>query len=366
MTVLRLVADDLTGALDSAAQFTGAVGPLPVVLDPAMAPPAGSFVLDLACRDRPEAEAVARTAATAHHLGGGDIAFKKIDSLLRGHWAAELGVLGKTGAFRRIVLAPAFPGQGRITRGGRQIVRGAGGTSTSVPVDLRAALARRGLDATVLARGEPLPPDASVLLCDAASDGDLQALVRSARALPGSTLWCGTAGLALALGGGRPPLPIAPSAGPHLMVIGSDHAVTRDQVLVVAKHAPEWVVRFGDDGLAGADHVDRSLSRHGRCLCVADLPSDCARAEASDRIARWFGAVAPRIAAPTTLTVVGGETFASLCRVLETRVLLVEGEWQAGVPASRSPPGLWAETACFSKSGAFGAPDCLLRLLGRR
>lgn len=365
MTVLRLLADDLTGALDSAAQFTGASGPLPVVLEPASAPPSGSFVLDLSCRDGTEDEAVARTAATARHLEGGDIAFKKIDSLLRGHWAAELAVLAKRGSFRRIVLAPAFPAQGRVTRGGRQMVLGGGGTSSVVPIDIRAELAMRGLGASVLSSGGCLADDAPLLLCDAISDDELRSIVRSARDRPGPTLWCGAAGLALALSDGRQPRPAAPGAGPHLMVIGSNHAVTRDQVQCVAEHAPDWIVRFDEDGSASAGRVNRTLSRQRRCLCLADLPAACSRAEASHRIAGWFAAMAPAITQPATLTVVGGETFASICRVLRIGVLLVEGEWRSGVPASRSAQGPWAETACFSKSGAFGEPDCLLRLLGR-
>ena len=365
MTILRLLADDLTGALDSAAQFTGAIGPLPVVLNLALEPPAESFVLDLACRDQPEAAAVALTAATAHHLAGGDIAFKKIDSLLRGHWAAELAALANTGSFRRIIVAPAFPGQGRITRGGRQIVLQASGTSTVVPVDPRAELARRGLDPSVLSCGDAPPIDASLLLCDAGTDGDLRRLVQSARLLPGPTLWCGAAGLARALSDGLPPRSSAPIAGPHLMLIGSDHAVTRDQVRFVASRASEWIVRFGADGLASAERVNQALARHGRCLCLADLPPVCSRAEASRLVARWFGAMAPGIARPKTLTVVGGETFASICRELQAGMLLVEGEWQAGIPVSRSPQGLWSETACFSKSGAFGETDCLWRLFGQ-
>ena len=365
MTSLRLIADDLTGALDTAAQLTGAFGALPVVLNLALEPPSGSFVLDLACRDQTEAAAVALTSTTAHHLASGDIAFKKIDSLLRGHWAAELAVLAKTGSFRRIILAPAFPGQGRITRGGRQIVLGPQGNPTLVPVDPRAEMARHGLDAAVLSRGEVGAIDAALLLCDADSDRDLRSLVQSARALPGPTLWCGAAGLALALSDGTPPRSAAPIAGPHLMMIGSDHPVTRDQVLFVTRYAPDWIVRFDGNGPASADRVNQALARHGRCLCLADLPPGCARAEASELIARWFGAMTPGIAQPRTLSVVGGETFASLCRELQADMLLVEGEWQAGVPCSRSAQGLWTDMACFSKSGAFGEPDCLLRLLGQ-
>ena len=51
MTILRLIADDLTGALDTAAQFTGRTGPLPVLLDQTTAAPEGSYAVNLSCRD---------------------------------------------------------------------------------------------------------------------------------------------------------------------------------------------------------------------------------------------------------------------------------------------------------------------------
>ena len=144
MTILRLIADDLTGALDTAAQFTGRMGPLPVLLDRTIAAPEGSYVLDLSCRDGDEKSAVALTRESLRCFSGADLAFKKIDSLLRGHWAAELAEIVKSGAFRRIVLAPAFPAQGRLTRGGLQMRA----QSCSEPVlikDIAAELQRHGV-----------------------------------------------------------------------------------------------------------------------------------------------------------------------------------------------------------------------------
>jgi len=90
MTTLRLIADDLTGALDTAAQFTGAICPLPVLLDQTAAAPEGSYALNLSCRDGDQRTAVACTRDSLYCYSGADLAFKKIDSLLRGHWAAEL------------------------------------------------------------------------------------------------------------------------------------------------------------------------------------------------------------------------------------------------------------------------------------
>ena len=67
---------------------------------------------------------------------------------------------------------------------------------------------------------------------------------------------------------------------------------------------------------------------------------------------------------PAILTVVGGETFAALCRGLRAWRLEVYGELEPGVAASRMVDGFWRGTHCVSKSGAFGEPDWLLRHLG--
>ena len=70
MTILRLIADDLTGALDTAAQFTGRIGPLPVLLDRMTAAPEGSYALNLSCRDGDQKTAVACTRANLALLFG--------------------------------------------------------------------------------------------------------------------------------------------------------------------------------------------------------------------------------------------------------------------------------------------------------
>jgi hypothetical protein len=72
MMILRLIADDLTGALDTAAQFTGRIAP------------EGPCALNLSCRDGDQKTAVACTRDSLRCYSGADLAFKKIDSLLRG------------------------------------------------------------------------------------------------------------------------------------------------------------------------------------------------------------------------------------------------------------------------------------------
>ena len=120
MTGLRVLADDLTGALDSAARFVPATGAVPIFWKPPLALPA-TAAIDAGTRDLPAAEARAVLDRLACLLEGADLAFKKLDSLLRGHVAAEIAAC--LPGFEHCVIAPAFPFQGRATRGGRQFAR---------------------------------------------------------------------------------------------------------------------------------------------------------------------------------------------------------------------------------------------------
>lgn len=107
---LRLLADDLTGALDSAAQFVPLVGAVPAFWHDAVPKRLpGSTALDSGTREADSHFAAERVAALAPALAAADIAFKKIDSLLRGAAAAEIAACLRAGGFAACVIAPAFP-----------------------------------------------------------------------------------------------------------------------------------------------------------------------------------------------------------------------------------------------------------------
>jgi uncharacterized protein YgbK (DUF1537 family) len=64
---------------------------------------------------------------------------------------------------------------------------------------------------------------------------------------------------------------------------------------------------------------------------------------------------------PRALVVTGGATLFRLARALEARSLLVTGEPMPGIAVSRLEGGRWPGATVLSKSGAFGAPDLLVR-----
>lgn len=333
---LRLLADDLTGALDSAARFVPLVGPVPVLwrtddLPPTAAIDAGTRELDAAA---------ARTAMErlAPHFQGADLAFKKIDSLLRGHVAAELAACMQH--FDHCVLAPAFPFQGRITRNGRQLARD-GHHWRDSGVDLPAALCACGLTAH---------------LHDAEADADLDAIVAAGQALRGRVLWCGTGGLAGALAGSRtvacPKLP-----RPILALIGSDHRVSAAQLAATGDRLHR-IADVGSDGIAA---IRRSLQAGAAAICLT-LPANTPRRDATQCIGACFASVLRLLGQPGTLVVSGGETLRGICESLGAARLDVDGEVVPGVPTSILRGGAWNGQRVVSKSGAFGDAGFLARL----
>ena len=322
-------------------------------MDRATATPEGSYALNLSCRDGDQRTAVACTRDSLHRYSGADLAFKKIDSLLRGHWAAELAEVVQSGMFRRIVVAPAVPAHGRLTRGGVQMLARPSGGPVLIK-DVAAELQRYGVSTC--------SADCEVVVRDAESDADLDAIAKRYANEP-ATLWCGAAGLARALAQ-EPPRAARPLDEPHLVIVGSRHPVTLRQLEVLGGERPDLLTPLAaEPSFVGS--VQTTLEAFGACVVLPALPSGLTETEAAERIAAGVELLSGRLPPLGGLTVIGGETFAGLCRVMKATQLRVDGEFLHGVPASHMESGLRSGTLCASKSGAFGEPDWLLRHLAR-
>lgn len=351
--VLRLIADDLTGALDSAAELTGLCGPVPLRWMPA-GTVAGSLAFDSGTREASRDVAVQRIRALAPALRGADIAFKKIDSLLRGHVAAELAACMESGYWRHVVMAPAFPAQGRLTRDGRAVVRQADGSCATIATDLPALLEAERLQPR---RGDPSQPlPAGLTLFDAEDEADLARIVDVARQARGPVLWCGSGGLARALAGTATAAASNGLAGPVLGLFGSDQAVTARQVAACG----DCAIEVPDGGAASAARVARVVESEGAAMVRVALPDGIGRAEAARRIAAVMAGLVRRLPPPGTLIAAGGETLRAICDALGASGLDAVGIVQPGVPRSVMRGGAWDGVPVVSKSGAFGG-DALWR-----
>lgn len=339
---LLIVADDLTGALDSAVALTGAgltcvvarrPGDVKAALD--LAPD----VLAVSTASREADAAAARAAVVAALDAVGPlppIVFKKIDSRLKGHVAAEVSVLAARSGRRRALVAPAVPLQGRVVAGGR--LAGAG---VADPIDVAAAFAGSGLALDVP---------------DVAGDDDLdRALARAGGDAP--SLLVGAAGLAAALArriaGGRWRIPVPSLAAPVLFAIGSRDPITLAQVERLAATggtevtlAPEGVCPPRGGG------VVRLVGGEGRAFDPA---------LAGGRFAEGIAQLV-RAGGVGTLFACGGETADAILGALGAGVLSIEGEVLPGVPAS-SILADGRRLQVVTKSGGFGNEDALVAVV---
>ena len=357
---LRLMADDLTGALDTAAEFVGMFGPVHAFWhggEVETLPSNAAF--DTGTRESARDDALAEVAAFAPMLAGDALSYKKLDSLLRGFSVAEIATCFRNGPWTHAVLAPAFPYQGRATRDGRQYSRAEGGEWTCVSADLVDALRDEGVAAQMAEPGQPLQP--GIKLFDAETDAHLDEAVQAGLAAAGPVLWCGSGGLAHALARAvhQPTPDVPPLRTPILGLFGSDQPVTAAQL---AACGPHWL-KLPDGGPASAARVREHLETAGVAVASFVLPEGVARADAADRIAAEMARLIAQLPKPGTLIAAGGETLRSLCLSLGASSLEVQGRIVPGLPSSVLRGGRWDGVAVISKSGAFGSHELLRDLL---
>ena len=349
----HILADDLTGALDSAAAWAN-TGNVPVFLDEPGPSAQMVQVVATGTRDVPPASLPALLAPSLDWLVATGSAFKKIDSLLRGNTFAEIAWLMRSGRFAGVVFAPAFPAQGRFTAQGCHWVAAPyqprGPRTHEFARTLLQEFAEVGLDAHMPTRVQDSLQDAGkVVIPEVLSDHDLNqlaALTVSPQAP--RWLWCGSAGLAWALARqveATTPATAARAAASHrgqgltLILTASRHPVLREQLL----HLPALAVRTEVLDLADAQTIS---------------PVE-ARIQLMQRMHKVI-ATRPR---PAAVVVVGGDTLLALCRAADARSLRASASPRAGWGRARLVGGVWDGLTCYSRSGAFGPPDDLRALL---
>jgi len=373
MTRLRILADDLTGALDTAAAFSGEV---PVFIDrpPATDSPyrqAAVSVVATPTRDIPPAALPDCLNPSLDWFVSGDLAYKKVDSLLRGNTFAEIGWLRAAGKFPGVIFAPAFPGQGRITADNRQWVVKPGLAPEAVARPLREAFSACGLT-TAETPGERFEDDA-IWIPEVRTDAELDAIAarldtpRTRRAL-----WCGSAGLAQAIARHEGLTPqsgatLTPAAidGPTVLISASFQPVLYAQWEALKATAPTSAIaeRAHPDEIAAA----LALAQRGTTDIRFDLSPrrDMTQAESLALLQQNVERIVTGLPAPKQLMIVGGDTLLSICRATGTEALLAGASIQNGWGRATLVGGHWHGTHCHSRSGAFGSPDDLIQMQQR-
>ncbi|MEU6122536.1 four-carbon acid sugar kinase family protein [Streptomyces sp. NPDC047123] len=393
---IAVLADDLTSAGDGAAPFLRSGHAARVLFaaptEPVRTP--GVTAIDLGTRLLDEPAAAARTREAARRCADVGLLFKTVDSTLRGHVPAEV-LAARDGAGRSaVVIAPAFPAEGRVTVDGVQYVRGVPVHESEYardpvhPVrcaDLAALFpgaARVGPGPGETARLPGLVEEGGLIVCSARGDDDLDRLV-AVVACPDDVLWVGSPGLAAALArrwpavaGGAVDVPGA--ARRTLVAVGSVNPATRRQLAVLRARTGVRAVTVGGDTAASASVSDSPWApapvaasvRYASTAPVLVVQTPGARD--TPAAARALGrSLAELVRTLTeqrlvdTLVLTGGETAATVLDALGITGIDLIDEPEPGV-ARGTPlggPGLPALIkSVLIKAGGFGDDDLLLRL----
>ena len=140
--IAGIIADDLTGANDTALQFHQRGANTKILLDSDCTPKvkAGTEVWALSSESRnvPSEEALARLEKAVRTFQENftfDYYYKKIDSTLRGHIALETLRMVELLEYDAAIIIPAFPQEGRITVGGYHLAKGVPIGRTEIAID---------------------------------------------------------------------------------------------------------------------------------------------------------------------------------------------------------------------------------------
>lgn len=333
--VLLIFADDLTGALDAAAPFAGRglATEVAIGLDgvrAALADAPAVLSVNLGCRDGKADEARRRTQELLALVPAGTILFKKIDSRLKGHIAAEMDAI----SYRHALVAPAIPDFDRV------VVDGAvSGFGVEIAIPVYDRLGGHAGRCTV--------PDTR-------SKGDIREALAAAQA-EGADLLVGARGLAEALAeamtGQTVPEAAAVPAGKGLFVIGSRDPITVEQIDVLGSAGPVSIVE-APNGVVPS-HADEGA---GLTLVQATQGAEnLSPLAVSDRLAE--GVVPHFTARAARLLLSGGATAEAVLRAMGISRLRLAGECLPGLGVG------WSGDQCIiAKSGGFGQADTLKRI----
>jgi len=347
-----IIADDLTGASDSAVAFLqkartvrvslkNGVADQPIALEPGMV-----FAFSTESRNMgasEAAQAVERVARAIGHAGSSSILFKKIDSAGRGHLAAEtLAALESSGAALALV-APAFPAAGRTVSDGTLQIRDSAHQDASMNLpslfpashrDQLELLPTADIPELEQAIRRAMERGIRILLCDAIAQQDLDHLAMAASRIDQPILWTGSAGLARSLASlfatrddEQPCEPISPE-GRTLLFVGTDHPVTQLQLNELHR-----------DPAITAGHIHRI---------------------------EWNGTSAETLRAVfqespvSTLILTGGDTTAFVLTSLNASSIRLAGELALGIPWGFIEGGDADGCRVITKSGGFGQRDTLV------
>ncbi|MCL4836002.1 MAG: hypothetical protein KJZ86_26420 [Caldilineaceae bacterium] len=384
---LLILADDLTGAADTASRCCAAGLPATIFLTPPHPPlPAGVVAFTSDSRHLPPEEAARRVREVAAPLADiKAIWYKKIDSTLRGNIGSEVdALLGLLDAPATLV-CPAFPAQGRGLVNGHLVAPGSPPVGVHLPSLLReqsrypveafslqdvrsGALAERFQRRDAKARRRKEDNERVILVVDGLTEEDLGLIVEAAESIPGLLL-CGSAGLIgeVAKRGNRTDLPgfrkPGRSEGRTLVVVGSGSPMAHRQIeglLAAYPAAARFAIDLDRSAHPVPDDAPLVLIHQPPPLSDAVLDGPEARRRANLLADATLAQIAQN--QPDLLLLVGGDTAVAVLSRLGVERLSVQAELLPGMPLCAAEVN-GRRLGVVMKPGSFGDENALASLL---
>ncbi|WP_347253639.1 four-carbon acid sugar kinase family protein [Leminorella grimontii] len=399
-----IAADDLTGAADCAIAFTKVGTPAAVCWGE------GNSSAPVVSANIESRALTAAQAASAHRealerfWSPNTLLYKKVDSTLRGQPAAELvatvDFLKEKGAGAFVIVTPAFPGTGRTTEGGAVLVQGQPLESTPLwardhtyeSAHIPTILTEAGLPAEAVSLAcvrqgaqelgrlidEARSKGLAALVCDAASEDDLDIIAAATLPRAQHLFWVGSGGLAAALARQENKathslsLNLQAKRGGVLIAVGSLAEASRASAQRLVESGKVRHALIGPDVIL-AD--DKSRLDAVTASVLADLASgqdvlvEVALTESPDLTlgTRLMDSLAAslRPAADVVggLIATGGDTAVALLNHFGVNGLDLIEEVESGIPLGLSIGQV--RTPVVTKAGAFGGENTLPRCLER-
>lgn len=395
-----IIADDLTGSLDTGLQFKkkGLLTMVPLKMN-RRPPRAQALVLNTDSRNLPGDQAYRRVYNVCRSLKAKAI-YKKIDSTMRGNVGQEILAILDAQKIPKAIIVPTIPGQGRTVEKGILRVHGVPLLRTPYAKDPFHPLwtsrvpdllqKETGLPVGHLALGEVRKRQAylaeriekntaRILTVDAVLQSDLKSIASAWRLLSGRVLACGSVGLADELYWPSKKVEQKTKSeffrGPLLIISASRNPRTAEQIEEARKHFclsllepdllrltnPRW---GGSEAGAISTELLRILSQAPGAILTTTFQKHFSGKERA--IPAALGKVTAQVLRKARLgglVLTGGDLAMGVCARLPASALRIEEEVLPGIPCSTLTDGPFKGLRLITKAGGFGEKEALWRII---
>lgn len=403
-----IIADDLTGASDSAVPYkeNGFSTIVEVLYEDGDIERYKEYdILSINADTRwlDSRQAYEKVYSITRQMSGIDCIYKKIDSVLRGNPASELDAVMDAMNCRLALVAPSFPENGRIVCGG---ILAAGDLRIDA-VELFAQgmerrvegvlldTVRKGTESLEAFLREKQAGGTEVFVLDACTDEDLKIIKETAKLFEEKKVLCGSAGFAKQVSGDESMVGCGPefprkkkenNARLILAAIGSRSVETACQVKRVSELFQVPIVQLETkmvlNGCADRavracmDRLTEVIGQNGELALVTvdslfrenETAAQSGREESEQamQIVEALGKVVKEVYNRFHVEAIistGGDTSLQICKAFCTSGIELLDEIAPGIPIGRMVGGEAESTLIVTKSGGFGIGDALVQVI---